>query len=277
MSVTIDSNGVALVGDGFGENWARKRLKAAPATAKKMQFVYRAWIDSTTGEEDLAASWDSCGFFGLGFDETMYDFTGSLPVTPANFLGIMNRWPPNTVADGSGTSFPNDKILDYYFNGTNVNTVGLGGTDTRIQRISLFDGTGNVIRSVDVFDSTAQANYHLGFAPDPTQGALMTQFWQVWSGVNDKTVYLQMFWDNSGAAEGDDMFDVIDGATLGTSNRTQLYQVALHGDVVSNWINADGTMNFPRWLKFKYPYPSETLLLNYFKVRYFDISENVIG
>src|SRR5690606_27496071 len=116
MSVTITSSSVSLAGDGFGVNWARRQLAAAPAAAKKMQFVFRAWIDSATAQTGADnALWDSCSFFGLGFDDTMFEFESPFTsFTADGFFGICTLWPPNSSSTGSGTSYPNRKILDYH-------------------------------------------------------------------------------------------------------------------------------------------------------------------
>jgi hypothetical protein len=71
------------------------------------------------------------------------------------------------------------------------------------------------------------------------------------------------------------MFGAMDLAIEGT-NASAYRQYTIHGDTTSLWRNADGTMNFPRYLKMKFVLPSQSMNLTYWKIRYLDQTNTVV-
>jgi hypothetical protein len=279
MSVTIDANGVTLTGDGFGVNWARKNLGTPPSTAVKMQFVYRGYfLDADTSSNHYtSAGWDSCSFLGLGFDDTIYDHSAGNTLAPDGFFGLCTSTNPYYDAPTYNASV---KIYSYYATGTGLyfaapwGWIAIAGPDVR-QNVAMFDGIGATPGELTLISSSG-AQYQLAsFARDATEGAKQTWMWEVWGSALDKTVYMRRVVDTASLAEGDAMFTAMDGKVEGTANGNMVTST-IHGDTTSRWRNADGTMNFPRWIKFKCSLPAMSLRLKYFKVRYLNASGTVV-
>lgn len=281
MSGTIDSNGVTLTGDGFGVNWVRKQLSAAPSAAVKMQFVARLYfLDNVTSANNYTAKgWDSCAFFGLGFTDEIYDFSAADTIAPTDFLGNItttNIATSGPVYEPDYKSYSCPYLTSQAFYVPSPMAATGGG---RIQYMARMDGIGNKL-SETLQQSTGSTpngtQMGMCFPVNATHGAKITLMFEVWGSAIDKTVYMRQCHDFASLAEGDTMFTAMDAKSVGTG-LTSILENTIHGDVTSNWRNEDDTMNFPRWLKFKYPLPEYSLRLKYYKVRFLDATDTVIS
>jgi hypothetical protein len=281
MSVTVDANGVTLTGDGFGVNWARKQLAAAPATAVKMQFVYRAYFldNLTQGKTWTAKAWDSCAFLGLGFDNTIYDFASADVIAPTGFLGPLTTTKPiigGPAYDNTRKSYGRPYIgasgLTYL-----GQPAGYSGSG-QAQKVAIMDGIGGKKLEADLRDDVLTGeDWGFSFPNSATTGVVMTYMFEVWGSAIDKSVYLRWCPASGSLAEGDAMFTAMDGKTFGSIGSLNVgYETTIHGDTTSLWRNSDNTMNFPRWLKIKVPLPEYSLRLKYWKIRYLDASDTVV-
>jgi len=278
MSYTDDIDGFTLIADDVSSTAGYKQLVAAPATAVKMKFVLRPYfLDNVgTGQQWTSKGWDSCSFLGLGFDDVMYDFD-SLPVgnqlAPTNFFGMLSTSAPN---DGV---FPDEKLYRTATFGSYVVAAPYYGSPSRHQRASFFGGVdGTPLWTSILIDSTQNIISLTTFARNPTDGAEDTYMWEVWGSQLDNTVYSRMVKDRTSLAEGDAMFTAMDEKSEG-SGLLDIRADTLHGDETSNWRNAGspGSMNFPNFVKFKYPLPEYSLRLKYYEVRYYDLNDIQVG
>lgn len=290
MSNSIDENGViTTTGDGFGVNWGRKLLVEAPNTAVKMQFAYRAYFtDAPTAVEYLTGqAWDPRSFFGIGFDDeehTMGAISGDTLSAPSSFLGLIASGQPR-ISSGSHTN--TGKVFGYYDNssfgggkwaapwcGALFPYASLGDVIPH-QAVSFSGAHARLFNNTYGFDRDDNTAALTGFPPDATEGQMCTFMWEVWGSAIDKSVYCRLVKDRGSIAEGDGMFDAFDGKSEG-NGVGDYRQYTVHGDITSNWRNQDDTMNFPRWIKFKYAYPQYSLRLKYWKVRYLDAADTVV-
>jgi len=278
MSGTIDANGITLTGDGFGVNWVRKQLSAAPAVAMKMQFVYRMYFTdaAATSVNYTSKGWDSCAFFGLDFNDTIYDFSGGDTITPPGFYGPILTSKPASAGPVYDNSFKQYRTsLQTHYRATPWASDGSG----RIQTGGFWDGNGAALisNSVGWIDTTFNGlDAQMSWPYSAANGAIYTYMWEVWGSLVDKSVYSRAIIVNGSLAEGDTMFTAMDAAALG-SGAGQINEYTIHGNVTSNWRNSDDTMNFPRWLKLKNPLPEYSLQLKYYKVRFLDATDTVIS
>jgi hypothetical protein len=273
MSVTIDSSGVQLVGDAFGGNWARKQLAAAPATAMRMKFAYRIYMDAFSADYgNLAAGWNHTNGFGLRFAQDIIEFdetANGRTYTPDDFLGVCNIGPvhrDNDVTD----AYPNAVMMEYisstFLQLASTNVTGM----SELQFPCAFlDGNGAVVGTINPGGDTATEHLIGSIPANATHGATYAFGWEVFGSAVDKTVWLRLCRD-AGSLSDANLLNVFDAPAVDTT-------YTIHGDETSNWRNADGAMNFPRWLMMRYSLPVQKMILKTFKMRFYDISENVIG
>lgn len=279
MSATIDGNGVVtLAGDGFGVNWGRKQLIAAPSSAVKMQLVFRNYLNTVaTSSSTSGQAWDHCWFFGIGFTNEIYSYPNPfLSWVPDKFFGWCNHEPPapsgvHQYASGG-----------FYSNATGSRLFAKSGP---ISGITGIPSTGFSYGTNLWLNSQASLNnawsntidqHHTSTPANPTVGAEMTTMWEVYGSLIDNSVYGRLVRNIGSLAEGDAMFGAVD--TPWNPGTTSLYEWTIHGNTTSNWRNAGspGTMNFPRWLKFKYPEATQSHILKYWKIRYLDATDTVV-
>lgn len=267
------ANEIRLEGDDFGAASASILLPSAPAGAKKMQFVYRAWFDAWSASPSAIRytfkGWNHTNYFGLAFNDDTLRFAipfSSAPFSPAGFFGWVNQEPVQIA-------LPSDHY-EYDSVGRQRRTAGdpakglnsltwRGGTSSDRLLLGFMDGNGGHVFATNGFDSFADDDAAVCL-PNVTDGLDFTGYWEIWASNIDKTMYGKAG-VNFDTLVGDDMFDAI-AAPWSSSER----EFTIHADVVSTLRPSFDVVNFFSHFKMRYTLPDFKLVFKEARVRYLD-------
>lgn len=279
---------IRLEGDDFGAASARIQLPAAPAGAKKMQIVWRAWYDDAgvTAASYTGKGWNHTNLFGLGFTDEIYRY-------PASFVAPFEDWLPDDFF-GWITAGPCNDDSSYPISGTPVLTVDridhdwayhsgtpAGHFTANTYKAAVFgrngspfkwhvfrNGIGGNLGVVPHYGAITGADnrVHLTVAANAATGAVENRGWEIWASEADLTMYSRLCVGGKSRA-GDSMFDVF-------TDPARADQLTIHGNVTSTFRPSFGACVFPRWLKMRCSHPIFDFVFKEARVRYFDWDEN---
>lgn len=277
---------IRLEGDDFGASSAVFQLPAPPSGAKKMQFVFKLWLDTITADRKWTGKgWNHTNYFGLSFNADTHRFAvpanlSSIPI-PDEFFGWMNltpsldtgttTWPPNPAETQTVDRFGICHGANFITgSGSYSSAARMGCNDGGQEQHTLFlDGNGAVlIAASGATNSTDEP--HCCIPANPTLGADFTGGWEIHASNVDKTMYaaLVLHGDNPGFA-GDAMFDIFPATPAPAGFRLR-NTYTLHGDVTSNFRPSLDVVNFPGYLKFRYSGADENFVFKEARIKYFD-------
>ena len=280
MSTAAISGGLlTLTGDGYGWAKAVKTLPVPPASAKRMVFAWRGWFDtyaasSVTIENTVLT--DLQWLFGLSF-------TPAVPVQS----GVVGEWSDDvTQADGGhfAAAYPDFfGLASYRHSATALRLImqdhdGAEGdlaapmSDNGDDIYTGFFGAYSTVTALKSEDQMAATGIaaNMAMPANPTDGAKFTGIWEVYgSDVNNSVYYrLHINWDS---VSKNDLFGAYDQVGTWKAVSSDTGAITIHGDITgTNWRNADGSMNFPRYLMLRYPFKAQSMVLDHYKIAYYD-------
>lgn len=282
-TATITGGKLELAGDGYGWASAVKTLPVAPATTKRMVFAWRGWFDTynvgagssyLTTENSVVT--DLQWLFGLNFSpivpyqtgitgEDVGDSTqsdgGHFAAAFQTFFGQASYRSTMTNLRIQMQNYPHaegEMAAPADYNSDNQYTGFFGANST----LTALDYEDQVSASGD------KANLY--WPANPTDGANFTGIWEVYGSDVDNSVWYRLHINWDAVSTNDLLLAYNQVGTLGASS-SDTTPTQLHGDTTgTNWRNADGSMNFPRYLMLRYPYKAQKMVLDHYKIAYYD-------
>lgn len=276
---TISSGQLVLEGDGYGWATAVRTLPAAPSTAKRMVFVFRGWYDTFSGgvgnglviENNVLT--DLQWLFGLRFTSAVPDEAG-LVLTPQtdgghfasayqDFFGLASYRTSGATAN---------RLMMQHYTETEGTMAGCMSDNSNTIYTGLFGASSSsgALHYDDQLFSSAGTEACLALPSNPTDGAKFTGVWEVYGSDVDNSVYYRVHinWDSVSTT---DLLAAYGQVGTWGGEAADRGPLTIHADATgTNWRNADGSMNFPRYLMARYPFLSQQMVLDHFKVAYYD-------
>jgi len=257
------NNEVRLEGDDSGWGYHIRQLAAPPVGAKRMDFVFRHWLDGFTADALYTnRGWNHTNCFGLSFTSNVpkYPSGTASGYLPTNFLGFCSDGHSNYPSDPEaavGIDISGGYGLPGSYNGTGAQT------------INFLDGLGASIAARTSVNFTTPAD-NLALPANPTDGATFTGMWRIYASSINKTMYAK-FCTNRASLAGDNMFGAIDASYAG------VWTKVLHGDVPSVYRPDFDTVVFPSYLMIRFSFPEQSWVFKEARIRYYNYDDELLG
>jgi len=244
-----------------------------------MVFAYRGWYDTFSGgvgnglviENDVLT--DLQWLFGLRFTSAVPDEAG-IVVSPQSDGGHFASAYPDFFGQASYRSAgaPANRLIMQHATMAE-GTLAANMSDNSAIIYTGFFGAYSSIAAL-TYDDQLYSNEgykgSLAIPASPSEGAKFTGIWEVYGSDVDNSVYYRFHINWDSVSTSDLLAAYGQAGTWGglTSNKGP---DTIHGNSTgTNWRNVDGSMNFPRYLMLRYPFFAQRMVLDHFKVAYYD-------
>lgn len=253
MSAVITDNQLILTATGTGFQAASGMLRTTPpASADMMVFMFRAYYDSYTSDENVNYGWGNPGCLG-------FSFSGDVPSAGdhSNFFGV-----------GSNASETSDDV--YYKYSSNAFGSGEAGLGFYPRNGSnAFSGSDSE-DNPGSFTSDIEPNGPWDLPANPTSGAKFTGIWIVKKVINSRNILLSSGYNM-------ESLSLEDIRNARTSENTVWHGTDTLIEESSNWRPSDSLIKMPEYVVFGFPSGiiGKKLIVDHFQIDWYSYNQLV--